>query len=454
MKPFDTITGLDSELIANLHELGYATMRPIQEKSIPHLLEGKDIIAQAKTGSGKTAAFGIPIITKIDTTSRHLQALILAPTRELAEQIASELRAIARAKANLKILTLCGGTPLSPQTASLKKGAHIVVGTPGRIEDHLFRENLSLTGLSILVLDEADRMLDMGFHDDILKIVSRSKAPRQSMLFSATFPEKIEAIAAKILHDPIIVKVDTLHDEATFEEYAYEVASGQKDEALIGILQGYKPQSVAIFCNTKADVADLTQLLLDRDFEAIDLQGDLDQRERNETLIQFSNGSIPILVATDVASRGLDIKNLSLVINFDLPFATETYTHRKGRSGRSGMSGIVISLFEAGQKSKLKEFSSDIIIKKLHELVIDRNYKPHYAYRTIVINGGKKDKLRAGDILGSLSKEMGIRGEYIGKIDIADQRSYVAIDKRAIRQVIEGLSKGKIKGKKYKGWVL
>ncbi len=453
MKPFDTIPKLDKALIDNLAKLGFTAMRPIQEQSIPHLLDGKDIIAQAKTGSGKTLAFGIPTIARIDISRLEPQAIILAPVRELADQIALELRKAAAYRPNLKIITLCGGASLTKQAASLEKGAHIIVGTPGRIEDHLYRETLTLDKIRMLVLDEADRMLDMGFYDAITKIAGQITGERQSMLFSATFPPKIEKIAAELLNDPLRITVDSEHGEETFSEYGYECGSGERDEALIALLQGYRPRSAAIFCNTKEQVANVTVYLLDHDFDAIDLQGDLDQRERTETLIQFANGSIPILVATDVASRGLDIKDIELIVNYDLPFSAETYTHRKGRSGRSGAQGTILSLYEGGQKGKLKEFGN-IELRSLDTLECDSSFRAQSTLRTVTINGGKKNKLRAGDILGCLGKDIGIEGKQIGKIDITDQRSYVALDKKVLSKALKGLAKVKIKGKMYKGWEL
>jgi len=454
MTPFQTITKLPKALIDNLEQLGYTTMTPIQESTIPLLLEGKDIIAQAKTGSGKTAAFGITLIHNIDISKRTPQSMIMCPTRELADQVAKELRRLARYKENLKILTLCGGTPMRPQIASLEQGAHILVGTPGRIQDHLSRESIYLKDIHTIVLDEADRMLDMGFYDEIKKIISNLPRQRQSMLFSATYPENIQKLAKEILQEPSMIKIDTDHTQAVIQEIAYEVDPSQKMEAILKIFKSHKPSTAIVFCNTKVTTIELTDFLRSKNFSAMDLQGDLEQRERNEALLQFANGSVRVLVATDVASRGIDVKDISLVINYDLPHDDEVYTHRIGRTARAGASGVAISLYTSRQKEKLREMSSTVEIHSLDRLSMDRKFILESDYSTLCIDGGKKNKVRAGDILGALSKEIGIAGDQIGKIDIFEFQSYVAIDKRSIKRAFDGLKRGKVKGKKFRIWWL
>lgn len=454
MTPFNTITGLSLPLIENLKQLEYTSMTPIQEQTIPLLLEGKDIIAQAKTGSGKTASFGIPLIDKIKTTSYKPQALILCPTRELADQVAKELRRLARYKENLKILILCGGTPMRPQIASLQRGAHILVGTPGRVQDHLSRETIELQEIATLVLDEADRMLDMGFYDEIKKIISNLPNQRQSMLFSATFPSDIQKLSKEILQTPTMIKIDAQHAKMTIKEVAYEVEASEKMHSLLTVLKSHTPSTALIFCNMKVDTIAVTDFLRSKDFLALDLQGDLDQRERNEALLQFANGSIRVLVATDVASRGIDVKDISLVINYDLPHGSEIYTHRIGRTARAGSQGEAITLYTPRQKEKLLEMSEQIQLKSLSSLSFDRKFSMPSEYNTLCIDGGKKNKIRAGDILGALSKNIGIAGEQIGKIDIFEFQSYVAIDKKSIHKAFDGLKKGKVKGKKLRVWWL
>ena len=454
MQSFRSLSQLPQALIDTLIQLRYETMTPIQASTIPVLLEGKDIIAQAKTGSGKTAAFGIPLIHTINTKKRNPQAVILCPTRELADQVAKELRRLARYKENLKILTLCGGTPMRPQITSLERGAHILIGTPGRVQDHLSRETIYLKEIRSLVLDEADRMLDMGFYDEIKKIISNLPKKRQGMLFSATYPENIQKLSREILIKPTVIKVDTEHSDLVIHEVGLEAAEQDKGGVLLRILKSYKPETAIIFCNTKAETVSLTDFLRDKHFSALDLQGDLDQRERNETLLKFANGSVRIMVATDVASRGLDVKDVSMVINYDLPHDPEVYTHRVGRTARAGAEGMAISLYLPRQKVKLLEMAPAIKIISPESLKIDKNFILESDKATLCIDGGKKNKLRPGDILGALSKEIGIPGDHIGKIDIFDFHAYVAIDKKSIREAFEGLKRGKVKGRKFRVWGL
>ncbi len=454
MQKFKTLTELPPQLIENLTQLNYDMMTPIQKMTIPVLLEGKDIIAQAKTGSGKTAAFGIPLVHSIDTKRHHPQAMILCPTRELADQVAKELRRLARYKENLKILTLCGGTPMRPQIASLERGAHILIGTPGRIQDHLSRETIYLKDINKLVLDEADRMLDMGFYDEIKKIISNLPKIRHSMLFSATYPDNIKRLSQEILKQAVMIKIDTEHKQTVIQEVAFEVSPEEKEAVMLSLLKSYKPESALIFCNTKVDTISLADFLNSKNFTALDLQGDLDQRERNETLLKFANGSVSIMVATDVASRGLDVKDISLVVNYDLPHDPEVYTHRIGRTARAGAEGIAISLYTQRQKDKLLETAPNATKLTLETLRIDKRFTLQAANSTLCIDGGKKNKLRAGDILGALSKEIGIAGDQIGKIDIFDFQSYVAIDNRSVRKAFDGLKRGKIKGRKFRVWWL
>ena len=378
--------------------------------------------------------------------------MILCPTRELADQVAKELRRLARYKENLKILTLCGGTPMRPQIASLERGAHILIGTPGRIQDHLSRETIHLKEIRFLVLDEADRMLDMGFYDEIKKIISNLPRKRQGMLFSATYPKNIQKLSREILDDPVMIKVDTEHSDSVIHEVGLEAGDQEKKEVLLRILKSYKPETAIIFCNTKAETVSLADFLRDKNFSALDLQGDLDQRERNETLLKFANGSVRIMVATDVASRGLDVKNISMVINYDLPYDPEVYTHRVGRTARAGAEGMALSLYAPGQKTKLLEMTPEIQLLSPETLRVDKNFILEADKATLCIDGGKKNKLRPGDILGALSKEIGVPRDHIGKIDIFDFQAYVAIDKKSIRKAFEGLRKGKVKGRKFRVW--
>jgi len=449
---FDTIKEIPSTLLKTLQILGFVNMTEIQKKAINPILEAKDILAQSKTGSGKTIAFGLPCIMRTDTNQYKPQTIIITPTRELADQIATQLRKIASYKSNLKILTLYGGVPLRAQAESLAKGAHILIGTPGRIQDHLAKETLTLESINTLVLDEADRMLDMGFYDEIIKIGSNMPRNKQTLLFSATFPEKIEKLAKTLLKQPLIIKVDTTQEVSKIDERVYETSD--KFKTLNILIQSYKPESLLIFCNTKVEVIALTDKLLNLGHSTIDIHGDLEQKDRNESMIAFANGSKRIMVATDVASRGLDIKDIALVINYDLPFDAEVYTHRIGRTGRADASGIALSLFSAKDSEKC----SYVLLKaKKHELKmlrVDPKFKMHSEYDTLCLNGGKKTKLRAGDILGTFCKEIGIDNKHIGKIDITDTKTYVALHYTVIDKVLKALKKVKIKKKKYIAWTL
>ena len=452
MATFNTINGISSVLLETLDTLNFTTMSEIQEKAINPILDGSDVLAQSKTGSGKTLAFGLPCIMRTDTTNYKPQTIIITPTRELADQIAVELRRIAAYKANLKILTLYGGVPLRAQAESLAKGAHILIGTPGRIQDHLAKETLVLNSIKTLVLDEADRMLDMGFYDEIVKIGSNMPRSKQTLLFSATFPENIEKLAKALLNQPITIKVDTLIEENKINELVYETED--KLKTLTALIQSYKPESLLIFCNTKVQVISLTDTLAGRGHSVIDIHGDLDQRDRNESVIAFSNGSKRIMVATDVASRGLDIKDIALVINYDLPFDSEVYTHRIGRTGRADATGIAISLFSPKDSEKCSYVLQKAKKAEMKELRVDAKFKMVSEYDTLCLNGGKKTKLRAGDILGTLCKEIGIDNGMIGKINITDTKSYIALHHTVIDKVFKALKKVKIKKKKYIAWVV
>ena len=451
MATFDSISTIPSALLETLKHLNFTTMTQIQEKAIPVILAQKDVLAQSKTGSGKTVAFGIPLIIHTDTNCHTPQHLIITPTRELAQQVAEELRRLSVYKSNLKILTLYGGVPLRTQADSLAKGAHILIGTPGRLQDHLEKGTLALKGIKTLVLDEADRMLDMGFYNDILKISSAMPKKKQTLLFSATFPQKIETLAKTLLHDPDIIKVDTVQEAQKIKELVYTVDNKQK--ALIQIIHSFKPESLLIFCNTKADVITLAAYLHTQGHDVIDLHGDLDQRERNEAVILFSNATKRIMVATDVASRGLDIKGIDLVINYDLPFDQEVYMHRIGRTGRADATGKAVSFYMSGSQKTAYIFER-AQERALQTLNNDPSFTMTSPWGTLCINGGKKTKLRAGDILGTLCKEVGIDNTMIGKITITENRSYIVLHSSFIEKTVNALKHTKIKKKRYVAWRL
>jgi len=446
---------LSKEMLHNLNEIGYKDMTAIQAKSLPFILDGKDVIAQAKTGSGKTAAFGIGVLTKLQVKKFRVQTLILTPTRELADQVAKELRMLARATHNVKILTLCGGTAFGPQLGSLRHGAHIVVGTPGRILKHLKKETLNFDNLDMLVLDEADRMLDMGFSEEINEVLNFAPKQRQTLLFSATYTDEILSISKRIQKDAQSVKTTSLEVANKITEYFYGVEYGKKIHTLINIFSNFTPKNVIVFTNTKLQADEIAKALVTSKIDALALHGDLEQYERNDVLVQFSNNSCTVLVATDVAARGLDIKELSMVVNYDLPHDSETYTHRIGRTGRAGAEGLAFSIYEPNQIDKVDEYKNETrIFLEGDTLKTVNGFEMKPENITLVIEGGKKDKVRAGDILGALTGEAGLKGSSIGKIDIYDRQAYVAIESKLIDEAHKQLKNGKIKGKKFSVWIL
>ena len=447
---FSTLA-LSEEMLTNLDSIGYTEMTPVQAETLPLILEGEDVIAQAKTGSGKTAAFGIGLLQKLQVKKFRVQALVLCPTRELADQVAKELRNIAKFAHNIKILTLCGGAAFGPQLGSLRHGAHIIVGTPGRILKHLNKETLSLENLETLVLDEADRMLDMGFIEEIDKVLEYAPKTRQTLLFSATYTNEITFISDRIQRDAVSVKTVSTEVANKIEEHFYETSN--KTDTLIKIFSTFKPENIIVFTNTKIEAKELAENLAKNKIDALAIHGDLEQYERNDVLVQFANKSCPVLIATDVAARGLDIKELSMVVNFDLPHTYETYTHRIGRTGRAGATGVAITLYNSGEDVQEYEdaervFEDAGVLKKSNSFEM----KPQNV--TLVIEGGKKDKIRAGDLLGALTGEAGLAGSAIGKIDIYDRQAYVAIQREFIDQAHKKLSQGKIKNKKFSVWIL
>ena len=442
-------------MLHNLDEIGYKEMTPIQAQSLPYILDGKDVIAQAKTGSGKTAAFGIGVLHRLHVKKFRVQTLILCPTRELSDQVAKELRMLARFTHNIKVLTLCGGSAFGPQLGSLRHGAHIVVGTPGRILKHLKKETLSLKDVDTLVFDEADRMLDMGFREEINEVLDFAPKERQTLLFSATYTDEVLDISAKIQKDALSIKGVSSEIPNRITQHFYKVDSSEKIKTVIDILSNFKPQNVIIFANTKVEVQEIADTLQKKRIDALAIHGDLEQYERNDVLVQFANRSTPVLVATDVAARGLDIKELSMVINYDTPHDKETYTHRIGRTARAGEEGLAFTLFSEYEAAKIDEYAPEgSLFESVDALKEVVGFEMRPTNITLVIEGGKKDKVRAGDILGALTGEAGLEGGSIGKIDIYDRQSYVAIESSKIDEAHQKLKDGKIKGKKFSVWIL
>jgi len=437
--------------VSNLDSLGYKKMTAIQAQSLPHVLKGKDLIAQAKTGSGKTAAFGIGLLEQINPRFFGVQALVLCPTRELADQVGKELRRLARSIPNIKLVLLCGGKPFGPQRGSLEHGAHIAVGTPGRIQDHLRKETLKLDGLKTLVLDEADRMLDMGFFDVMTEIIAQTPKKRQTLLFSATYPKAIKKMCQAIQRDPVMVTVDAEHKPGVIDQLFYEVKKHERNNTLRAIFEHYKPENALVFCHTKKQCDEVARYLRDHKIDTLAIHGDLDQRERDQVLVRFANNSCAVLVATDVAARGLDIKSLQAVINFELPRDPEIYVHRIGRTGRAGETGIALSIFTESEQYRInaiEQYQKTPCICDVYES-LDRD--PGFALQapmvTIQLDAGRKHKMRPGDLLGALTGDAGLAGSQIGKIDIFDMSSFVAIERDGVRQALNYLADGKVKGR-------
>lgn len=440
---------LPKGMAESLVKLGYKTMTPIQKEALPHILKGVDILAKAKTGSGKTAAFGIGILANLDVKKFRVQSLILCPTRELASQVAKELRVIAKFQHNVKILNLIGGESFGKQLGSLAHHAHIIVGTPGRVLKHLNKESLKLDELQSLVLDEADRMLDMGFIEEIEAIRTHIKTKPQTLFFSATYDDEVLTVSKEFQENPVEISSEAIEEKNDIEEVF--IASKDKRVTLVKALKHYKPVNAIIFINTKIESDEIAAFLRDHDIDALSLHGDLEQYDRTDTLVQFANHSCRVLVATDVASRGLDIKELAMVVNFDMPNTKEIYTHRIGRTARAGAKGLAVSLYE--EENELEDYSSLTQINE-QEFEDENDFTMHSPYKTLVIEGGKKDKLRAGDILGALTADKTLAGEDIGKIDIYDRQAYVAVKTSLISKAHRKLNNNRIKAKKFSVWIL
>ncbi len=446
---------LSPAILVNLTQLGYTAMTPIQAASLSLALAGKDIIAQAKTGSGKTAAFALTLLANLNPRRFAVQSLVLCPTRELADQVATEVRRLARAEQNTKVVTLCGGVPLRGQTASLEQGAHIVVGTPGRVMDHLERGSLDISALNTFVLDEADRMLDMGFFDDIVVVAKKCPKERQTLLFSATYPEGIAKLSQQFMRDPHTVKVELQHAGSQIEQRWYEV-KGSKDDsdrlhAVGQLLAHFRPESTLAFCNTKQQCRDLLAVLQGQGYAALALYGELEQRERDQVLVQFANRSCSVLVATDVAARGLDIASLSAVVNVDVTPDAEVHIHRIGRTGRAGEGGLALSLVsmnEMGYVGKIEQMQNrESAWHPLAELTPASNQPLVPPMATLHIQGGRKEKIRPGDVLGALTADLGYTREQVGKITVNEFSTYVAVDRAIGHEVARRLGAARIKGK-------
>lgn len=453
MTDFTTLN-LRPELIQSVTELGYTQLTDIQAATIPVVLAGEDVLAQAKTGSGKTAAFGLGILQGLDEKRTYTHALVLCPTRELADQVAEQLRLLARRMDNVKITTLCGGIPMNAQIATLRHPPHIIVGTPGRVMDHMLNHRVKLHNLKQFVLDEADRMLDMGFYDELEVIFKHLPKVRQTLMFSATYPDTIAQISDVVQKTPKRIETQSLHSETKIQQIAYKVSDEHRQQAVAAILTHYQAKAAIVFCHTKIQTFELTEYLQQKDISAVALNGDLEQRERTQVLTRFAHKSALVLVATDVAARGLDIDAVDLVINYTVSEEPDVYVHRIGRTGRADAEGLAVTLVSDAEMANLREIEAhaQVVLKpKGIESVrfhANRIIQPEYV--TLSIDGGKRQKLRPGDILGSLTKEAGIDGEDIGKINVTNQVSFIAVKLRSVKRAMAQFREGKIKGKKFR----
>lgn len=509
---------LSKELQKAVEDMGFEEATPIQARSIPYIMEGRDVIGQAQTGTGKTAAFAIPILEMISTEHKGVQALILCPTRELAVQVAEEIRKLAKHKRGIGVLPIYGGQPIDRQIRALYGRPQIIVGTPGRVMDHMNRNTLKLENVKMVVLDEADEMLDMGFIDDIELILKAVPEKRQTVLFSATMPPPILDITKKYQKNPQIIKV--VHKELTapkIEQVYYEVKEKAKPEILSRLIDIYNPRLSLVFCNTKRKVDELVTELQGRGYFADGLHGDMKQIQRDRVMSKFRSGNVDILVATDVAARGIDVDNVEAVFNYDIPQDEEYYVHRIGRTARAGRTGRAFT-FVVGMKeiyklrdiqrySKAKivlqkcptagdveEVRTNTYIEKIKE-AIEENHLNRYAaaieklieedYNTLdiaaallkmamgdkpkaeeapqedfedtgaepgmvrlFINVGSSQKIRPGDIVGSIAGETGIPGKLIGSISIHDKFTFVEVPKEYAHDVLSIMKDNQIKGKK------
>jgi ATP-independent RNA helicase DbpA len=445
---------LKPELLHNLETLEYNAMTPVQAQSLPQVLAGNDLIVRAKTGSGKTAAFALGALQCLDVARIDVQVLVLCPTRELSDQVATEIRQLGRAIHNIKLLTLCGGTPSRPQRDSLSRGAHIVVGTPGRIEEHVRKGHLKFASIKLLVLDEADRMLDMGFQPTIDLIVDAVKVEHQTLLFSATYPEAIEQLATRVMQTPVSVEVDVTHNAGSIVEAFYLVEhESDRIDVLEKVLLHYQLETALVFCTTKLQTEEVAQSLRRRGFSALSINGDLEQRERDSRLVRFTNKSLCVLVATDVAARGLDIEELDLVINFHVARDVDMHTHRIGRTGRAGRSGVACALVHERERNKLQQLGEslgrDLKISEV-PLISDKTLPLKPEMVTLELAGGRKDKIRAGDVVGAMTASGKLAGGDVGNIKVADKCTYIAVRREKRDQALDILADRKVKGRRFR----
>ncbi len=438
--------------LENLAQLGYHEMTPIQALALPAMLEGRDVLGQAATGTGKTAAFGLALLSRVTPRGDRPGALVLCPTRELAAQVADELRRLARPLPHTRVLTLSGGSSVQRERASLEHGVDVIVGTPGRVHDHLHRERLDLSGIRTLVLDEADRMLEMGFIDTVTAIASAVPADHQTLLFSATFPEAVRTLSTTYQRDALHVQIAAEDVTARITQVLYDVGRSERIPALVRILGHHGPASAIVFCNHRETCEEVAEGLTRAGFAAVALHGGMEQHDRNTVLLLLRNGSLRIVVATDVAARGLDIDDLGAIVNFDLPREPDVFVHRIGRTARAGRSGLSISMTHPSDGRILDDLRqgplAGIGVSPIPPAEVQQPPPP--AMITIAIQGGRHDRLRPGDIVGALTTAVGLAATDIGQITVTDRISFVAVAASVADRALDGLAAGRIKNKRFR----
>jgi len=451
---FTTLT-LAPALQGALSELSYTALTETQQACLPVLLSGKDAAVMAKTGTGKTLAFGLTILNELiaDQENGHsgVHTVVLCPTRELAQQVAEQMRLLAKQHPNTKVLTLVGGVSIGPQIASLVHAPSIVVGTPGRVMDLIRKNKLDVSGVKALVLDEADRILDMGFSDQMSWILSALPAERHSMLFSATYGGAIERLTKQYLHKATIIEVEDNQQHTQITQLAYTLQDDRMVYAVAAVLTEHQPTSCMVFCQTKQQTQELADDLLEKGFNVQAIHGDLTQAQRQQVLTQFALKCSNLLIATDVAARGLDLDQVDLVINAQLADSAETHTHRIGRTGRAEQTGTAITLIHETQQKALAQIAQDtnshIPVKHIQALRFHSNRIVLPTHECVLVDGGKKQKISKGDLLGALIKQAEIAKEDIGKMQITHDKAYIAIKQRSVKRALLFFREKRVKGK-------
>ena len=443
-------------IVTTLTQNNLTVPTPVQEQTIPLLLDGRDVIASAQTGTGKTAAFLLPALQRLANPSeakgRGPRVLVLTPTRELAQQVAHAGETFSKGLARIKTVCIVGGVSYRIQNDLLAKPHEILVATPGRLIDHVNARRIDFSRLEMLILDEADRMLDMGFFDDIATVARQCPAERQTLLFSATYPEGVVRLARQFMRQPQEISLPEQHAAETIRQRFYEVAPEQRLHAVGLLLRHYRPESTLAFCNTKQQCRDLIDVLHAEGFHVLALHGELDQRDRDQVLVQFANRSCSVLVATDVAARGLDIAKLEAVINVDVTPDPEVHIHRIGRTGRADAAGWALSLVGPNELNRVNAIARSNGFEPQWESIDELQSEVQTPLVppmvTLQILGGRKEKIRPGDVLGALTGEAGFAASQIGKINVNEQSTYVAVERSIARKALKRLGDGKIKGKK------